>query len=99
MLKSAAPKDTEVNASTTAADSDPKPSRSVEFGQIVILRRKQIDEKDHTEALHKTRHAHHGVPCGSRAGRWLVRYDEEHGDAERVSSRSRERRIRDDCKR
>ena len=33
VLKSSAPKDTEVNASCGREDFDPKPSRSVEFGQ------------------------------------------------------------------
>jgi len=44
------------------------------FGQKYFREEEKIDERDHTEALHKTRHAWHGVHYGNRPGDWLVRH-------------------------
>jgi hypothetical protein len=75
VLKSSAPKDTEVNASWPRRIFDPKPSRSVEFGQK-DFRRKSY-ERDHTKALHEAGYDRHGVPGWIGASGWLVRYFEE----------------------
>src|SRR5262249_40929060 len=60
----------------------------------VFREEEKIDERDHTEALHKTGHARDGVPCGNSSGGWLVRYNEEQGGPEYIYP-GRERRIRD----
>jgi hypothetical protein len=43
----------------------------------VFREEEKIDERDHTEALHKTRHARHGVACGRDSRGGLVRHWKE----------------------